>query len=410
MRTITSFSFGALVLGLGGIASANTFENSFHDAKAIGRGNASTATDTDPSAITYNIGGLAADEGTNVMIGGIVAFPSASFTDTGGTKFKGDAGTPVVPHIYLSSRINDLLAVGLGFHVPFGGDIDWPDAAPVNDVAKKNSIRSYFITPSVGVNLGKYVPGLTLGAGVDLVPATIEITQFIFFGGTQGQAHLGGNAFGVGGRAGAMYKPEALPELSVGVMWRSQVNEDFTGKGDFDIAEPFRGQLPPDGDISLKIKLPQSVLAGVAYRPMPELEIEADTLWQDWSKYKEVRVHLPNMTDSVNVENYKNTFSFNAGAEYKLTQYKAAVRAGYSYDPTPIPNTTLDSEVPDANRHIVSAGGSYSFDDYDLHLGLSYLIPVSMNTSTVMFTPLHKGKYEIQAFIAALTVGGHFGR
>jgi long-chain fatty acid transport protein len=339
------------------------------------------------------------------------AVPSASYTDTGGTKFNGDAGTPVVPHVFVSSRINDLLAVGIGFHLPFAGDIDWPDAAPVNDVTKKNSIRTYFITPSVGVNLGQWVPGLTLGAGIDLVPASIEITQFITFGSTQGQAHLGGNAFGVGGRVGAMYKPEALPELSVGATWRSQVKEDFSGKGDFDIAEPFRTQLPPDGDISTTIKFPQSVSVGAAYRPMPELELEADSTWQDWSKYKEVRIHLPAMAaDSVSVENYKNTFSFNVGAEYKLPDYKAAVRAGYSYDPTPIPTTTIDSEVPDGNRHIVSAGGSYNFGNIDLHLGLVYILPTSTKTSDVMFTPLHKGKYEISAFIAALTLEGHFGR
>ena len=37
---------------------------------------------------------------------------------------------------------------------------------------------------------------------VDLVPATVELNQNLFFGNTQGTASLGGNAFGIGGRAG----------------------------------------------------------------------------------------------------------------------------------------------------------------------------------------------------------------
>jgi long-chain fatty acid transport protein len=410
MRTTSAFSIGALVFGFGSAAYAGGFMVMLHDAKALGRANASAATDTDPSAITYNIGGLAADEGTNVMIGGALAFPAASYTDLAGAKTTADPGTPFVPHLFVSSRINDLIAVGIGFHTPFAGDITWPDDSPGNDVAKFQSIRTYFITPSVGANLGKFVPGLTVGAGIDLVPATLEIRQFLFFGDTQGEVHLGGNAFGIGGRVGAMFQPEALPQLSLGAMWRSQVNEDISGKGDFDIPAPYRSQLPPDGDISTSLKIPQSVSLGAAFRPTPALELEADLLWVNWATFDEVRIVLPDMSETVAAENYKDTYMVSLAAEYKLMENKAAVRLGYSYDPTPVPPTTLNPSLPDANRHIVAAGGSYNMGNYDLHLGLTYILPVSQETSDVMFTPLHKGTYEIQAFIAAVSVAGHFGR
>ncbi|HEU4727843.1 MAG TPA: hypothetical protein VFT22_08150 [Kofleriaceae bacterium] len=52
-------------------------------------------------------------------------------------------------------------------------------------------------------------------------------------------------------------------------MWRSEVREDFAGKVDFDVAAPYRSQLPPDGDMSVSITLPQSVSIGAAYRPTP---------------------------------------------------------------------------------------------------------------------------------------------
>jgi long-chain fatty acid transport protein len=414
MRRISIFNIAVIVAGLSSVASANAFIVGLYDAKALGRGNASAATDTDPSSITFNIGGLAGDQGTNVMIGGALAFPGASYTDTSGIKTDADLGTPIIPHLFVSSRISDLIAVGIGFHSPFAGDIDWPDSAPGNDVAKLQSIRTYFITPSVGVNLGKVIPGLTLGAGVDLVPATLEIRQFIFFGETQGEAHLGFNAFGVGGRVGAMFRPEALPQLSLGATWRSEVTEDFTGKGDFDIAEPYRGQLPPDGDISTTFKIPQSVSAGVAARPVAGFEIEADVTWVNWAAFDEVVIKLPgdNPANNMSVvpQNYTDTYTFSIGAEYKLPESRASLRAGYTFDPTPVPDTTLNASLPDADRHMISAGASYNVGDYDLHLGLQWLMPASRNTSDAPYMPVHKGSYEIQAYIAALTIAGHLGR
>lgn len=407
-RLIVMSSVVGLGVGLASTASANAFLLAVHDGKAMGRGNSSTATDTDPSSIVFNIGGLSVETGTNVMIGASLIMPAASYTDPSGAKYDTESSYPMLPHIFATSRIHDMVAVGIGFHSPFGLDVEWPDNSPGNDIAKFNSIRTYFITPSIGLNLEKYVPGLSVGAGLDLVPATVEARQYIRFGETQGEVHFGGDGFGVGGRIGAMYRPEQLPELSVGAMWRSQVTEDMEGKGDFDIADPYRSQLPPDGDVSTTINIPQSVQAGVAYRPLPQLELEANGMFVEWSKFKEVRVRLPNMTDQVAPQDYKNTFTFSFGAEYKLPQYKTALRAGYIYDPTPIPDTTLTVQLPDANRHDLTAGASYDLGNFDLHLGLLWVLPVSRETSDEPFMPLHKGTYDIQAFVATLTVAGHF--
>ncbi len=417
MRAISHLSVGFAVLGLGGVASANAFLISEHDAKAVGRGDASTATDADPSAIAFNIGGLAVGQGTNVMIGGSLIMPTATFNDPSGTKTDAEPIHAVLPHFFLTSRVNDVVAVGLGFHAPFGLEITWPDAipgvansSPNLDVVKSQSLRTYFITPSIGANLDKYVPGLSIGAGLDLVPATVELTQYVYFGDTQGQAHLGGNAFGIGGRIGAMFKPAALPELSVGVMWRSQVNEDFSGKADFDIAGPFRDQLPPDGNITTSVAIPQSVAVGVAYRPVPALEVEANAVYVNWAKFKEIRIHLPNMTDSVSPQNYEDTYTIRAGAEYKMPKYNSAVRVGYIYDPTPIPVTTLTAQLPDANRHCITAGVSFGFGNYGIHAGGLYVLPESRATSDAPYMPIHKGSFDIQAFVASLTLDGHFGR
>ena len=73
-------------LGLGGSAHANAFLLNEFDARAVGRANAVTATDSDPSSIYYNVGGLAVADGTHVMIGGSLIAPFATYNDPSGNK------------------------------------------------------------------------------------------------------------------------------------------------------------------------------------------------------------------------------------------------------------------------------------------------------------------------------------
>ncbi len=45
-------------------------------------------------------------------------------------------------------------------------------------------------------------------------------------------------------------------------------------------------------------------------------------------------------------------------------------RIGYIYDQTPVPNSTFDPTVPDANRHIFTLGGDMQISRFTL--GFAY--------------------------------------
>jgi long-chain fatty acid transport protein len=293
--------------------------------------------------------------------------------------------------------------------LPFGLAVSWPTDHAQADVAQDSALRTYFITPSIGVNLDKQVPGLSFGGGVDIVPATVVLEQAVVFGDARGTAELGGDAVGIGGRIGVMYRPPTVPQLKLGAMWRSDVKLDFSGKGDFDIEDPYRGQLPPDGDISTTVTLPQAVSGGVAYSPMPELELEFNAVWINWSKFKELRVELPAGAELVSPQNYKNTLTYRLGVEYKLVKQEAAVRAGFIYDPTPIPSETLTARLPDIDRKNITVGGSKYFGQYGAHLSLAWVTPGDRQTSDAMYMPAFKATYGVQALVASLSVSGQFG-
>ncbi len=413
MHILRSSLFAALgIATLGSVASANGFFINEHDAKVTGRGGAATATDVDASAIVYNPGGIAVGEGTSIQIGSSLIVAKGTYTDNSSSpqSTSTNSGPAILPSMFATSRLSDLIAVGIGFHLPFGLAISWPTDSPQADVSLKSELRTYFITPAVGFNLNKYVPGLSVGGGIDLVPATVQLEQAIIFGDQRGNAKLGGTAFGIGGRAGVQYKPEALPALQLGVMWRSQVNLDFKGDGDFDIADPFRAQLPPDGEIATTLKLPQAFSGGAAYSVTPELQFEANAVWTNWAKFKEINIDLPGeAANQIRPQNFKNTVTLRVGAEYKLTKQHAAVRVGYIYDPTPVPSTTISATLPDANRNDLTAGASYSFGNIDIHLAGLVVLPSKQSTSDKLYEPINKGEYKVSAFVASLTLATRFG-
>src|SRR3954451_7924559 len=100
MKTLKHFIFAA-TLGSSAIASANAFNINEHDARVTGRGGATAASNTDPSSIVFNPGGIPVAEGTNFAVALTSYFASANYTpEGGGAKTSTDSSPVFVPSIY----------------------------------------------------------------------------------------------------------------------------------------------------------------------------------------------------------------------------------------------------------------------------------------------------------------------
>lgn len=427
--TLSGLFAAAGLVGIAGTASANSFNINEHDARVTGRGGATAASNDDASAIVFNPAGLARTEGTEVLIGASLYIAQGWYCTNSdadqnvcqdnGTKT--ESPPQPVPNIYISHRVNDLLAVGIGLHFPFGLAVQWPENHPQAAVAQESALRTVFISPTVGVNLNKQVPGLTLGAGLDIIPASIQLKRQLAFGDTTGTVDLAANAVGIGFRAGVQYHPPAVKGLKLGAMYRSQAKIAFEGEADFDIADPFRGQLPPDGDATSTIKLPMAISGGVAYAPIKNLEIEANVVWINWSKTfpkdearggdaTSLTLNLPGGQVSAIPEDYEDTVSYRLGVDYKLNKSRSAIRAGIIYDPTPIPKETQTAQLPDVNRVALTIGGSHQFSEtLGLHAGALWIPPRERETTQDPAVPIFRGTYGVQALVLSLSVAGTFG-
>ena len=135
--------------------------------------------------------------------------------------------------------------------------------------------------------------------------------------------------------------------------------------------------------------LPQQVAMGLALRPRDDLTVYLDATWVNWSAYIsptadvdiDTRYQLPPGSSSLTLPaippstrgqpaRFHDTLTPRASVEFRRTlgEFRAALRAGYRFDPTPVPDQTSSAmNFLDSNRHVVSAGlgATRGFHDSD---------------------------------------------
>jgi long-chain fatty acid transport protein len=407
MRTVISSLIALLSTQ---VALAGGFMITEQGARAMGRADAFTAEASDPSAVFYNPAGITQLGDLTGYVGLNLVAPAAELrADASNLTTTTDPSRFLTPVVYAAYRSGDLVVAGIGVNSPFGLGITWPAESPGRDIILSQRLTTVFVTPVVAVDLKLWVPGLSVAVGINVVPASIEIERGVSFGLAKGSVHMGGAALGVGSQFGVLYRPKAAPGLSTGLSWRTPVQLDFEGQADFTMTREFRAALPPDGDISTTVTLPHTLNFGVGYDLLPGFNAEVDLNWVGWSSYGTTEIILPDRTTATAHHGWHDTLTVRAGLEYTLQPL--AIRAGYAYDPTPIPATSLDPTLPDANRHVTTLGLGLALPaDLQLDAGFLYLWPQSRHTADKAYTPTLKGEYRISAWIVSVNLGLGFGR
>lgn len=405
LALVTRLAPPVLAALVAGRVQAAGFHVDEQDARATGRGGAVTANPENASAIYYNPAGIAALDGVRFDLGAAIVSPAASFSPAqGGPSVSVDDDVFVLPQLFVSARTTEQLAFGVGVTAPFGLALEWPETSPGRTVVRQADLRTFFLTPALGTNLSEWIPGLSLGAGVDFVPSSVRLTRDVQFGSDFGSVALSGTAFGIGARAGVIYRP--VRGFAIGATYRSPVVLDFEGEGDFDAPAAYRGNLPPDGEVATSVTLPQSVGIGVMIEPVSGWDIEVDGNWRGWSSYDRLDIELPNGEVSSALKDWRDSLTLRVGTEYDFAERYSA-RLGFIWDQTPVPETTLDFQLPDADRIDITAGfGAALSESLRVDVAGMYVLP--QERSTAMSDPLEppiKGTYEIEAWVVNLSVG-----
>jgi len=217
--------------------------------------------------------------------------------------------------------------------------------------------------------------------------------------------------------AGVLYRGQGF---SLGVNYRSRFNIKY--KGDLTLNNEFvpaelQAFVPTGGTAATTFKFPDIMTFGISFNVTPKLLWSADlhTYW--WKRYDQYTIDLtfsPAVWPAgqlVSVNNWKTSICARTGIQYMATD-KLALRAGVFYDQAPQPTSTMDSNLPDANRVAVTGGFGYSFGKLMLDVGYHfetfhkrtdtnpYVFGVSPNVWT--------GTYKTQAHLIGINLGYKF--
>ncbi len=174
---------------------------------------------------------------------------------------------------------------------------------------------------------------------------------------------------------GILFRKPGVP-LAWGLTYRDQMAVDFEGRADISWADDVKQLInsnplfvsalggPLVDSVSrfrYRIIFPRQVAIGLSYRPGEQWLLAADGVWTNWaSAWTQQRLEflgagLMGIHEQVFRREFNDTYALHGGVEYRATA-DVRVQAGFWYDPTPVPKTTIDAGTLDGNRFIYSMG------------------------------------------------------
>jgi long-chain fatty acid transport protein len=413
------------------------FQINEHGAKAMAMAGAFVGLANDASAVYFNPAALTFLNGTKISVGASFIRPSSTFTGpapaTTESELKARFFTPI--NFYITHKINDDLAVGLGVNNPFGLGTEWEEDWLGRYNAVQTEIRTFDITPVIAYKLSDQ---LSISVGARIMYADVLLTRALqlavpanpALGLTQpipmedGKLELEGDDLAFSFNAAVFYK--ANKEWSFGLAYKHQVALEFEG----DVVSTLSAipsvipaqAVPlvqagleaavPTGKANAPLDAPSVILTGAAFQPNKELTVTADFQYTMWSSYDELRINFEEWqggVSSVSVRDYEDSFIARLGAEYVMNE-KFALRGGFLYDKNPVKDEYVDFTLPDADRIGLNIGFGYNLTE-SLSVDLAYLflmftereITNSKETLSDATNPVPlNGKYESSAHLIGL--------
>ncbi len=367
-------------------------------AKGLGEAMAGGATETDePNSIFYNPAGIAFMDSDGVSAGLSAILIKAEYTDRGsydilGAPLQGPDATSDrtgwVPNLFVAFKLSDTVSAGFGLTAPFGLGTNYPRNWVGRYHAVKTDLKTINLSPAAAWQV---VPGfLSIGGAVNIQYVDAELTNAVDFGtilypaaGTppqslDGFADLNGDAWGVGYSLGILCRPTETTKI--GLNYRSKVKQTLKGDVKFEVPAVARAILNAGGmtnyfvntDADADLTTPASLSLGAAQMLGDDFEIKADLSWTGWNCFRELAVEFDSsQPDAITTENWTDTYRVSLGLDWYVTE-AITLRAGTSYDDTPISQDYRTPRIPDNNRIWLSLGAGVDLTE-DLTVDLAYL-------------------------------------
>ncbi|PID57151.1 hypothetical protein CSB45_07935 [candidate division KSB3 bacterium] len=422
MAIVVSISLSMSVVGMSFGAG---FQIPEQGAASVAMGMGGIGKADDLSAAYQNPAGLIQSTGTQIFVNSGGISPRATYTRTGYDSIENKSDLILVPSLMLSSDFGkwENLVLAVGINAQFGLRNEYDDMGPQRYISNNISLVTIYVGPYAAWQIK---PNISIGAGIQYVHASAEIGQKINYGGVLNPMLNENPDYDgilditdavdntVAGNLGLLWK--AAENLQVGLTWRSGVDLDLEGDVTLDIPAAITAlsgglmqSINTTGATTLS--LPQIVGAGLAFQATDGLELIADLNWLNWSVYENIDFdfsdNTPYFPDTENPRDWEDTWTFRLGGEYMLKEH-IALRAGYLFDQSPIPDKSIGPELPTNDRHGISAGVGYAWNNMTLDIAYAHLFIKDRSVSRNIRHTQPIGDYETSANIFAASLGFTF--
>ena len=345
----------------------------------------SAAVAENASTIYFNPAGMTRLSGTRQISGGLdvvrIGFefgddrgstlPALTSTGTGDG---GDAGgIALVPNAYVSMKLSDKLAVGIGLGAPFGLKTEYDDDFIGRFLAINSEITTYNINPSLAYQVN---PMVSLGFGVSYQKIEAKLSNAVNFSGLLAQGGVGvfpglegvgkvkADDFSWGWNVGVMIQPS--DSTRVGLSYRSKIKHELSGDVTFerpDSGNPLvNGAMAagaPNGPVEADVEVPDTFVISAMQKLSTDWTMLGDISWTGWSSLESLEIfRTGGALLSRETLEWRDTWRLALGANYRYSD-DVTLKFGVAYDQSPVETDHRLARLPDANRLWLSIGSQY---------------------------------------------------
>lgn len=380
-----------------------------YSARGTAMGGATVANKAEPASLAVNPALITELDGTQAQLGLTVVTANAKTTVAGQQRgLKNDVW--YLPNFYVTQKWSDQVSVGLGGFSRYGlgGEYKNWETWAGSQLAYKVKLETFSFTPTIAVKANDEF-SVAMGLEAMLIGFTQNST---LRPGPEANAtayEISGSGVSWGGNFSFIYRPEWAEKWSLGAMYRTKVKQNLNGRIHAGMEHTTRNIF--DDDAKGAITLPDSLTAGVSFRPTDDLILEAGIVGTFWSAYDQILIEYSDRESTPTIHNkkdYKDTYRLNLGAEYNLNP-NWAVRAGYVFDKSPINKHEMDTLVPVDDRHIASVGAGYHNDTWSVDLSYSHIFAKNLSgNSNSQFGSVPMKYTDGRSDMYGITVGYKF--
>jgi long-chain fatty acid transport protein len=367
----------------------------------------------DPSYMFFNPASLARQQGNQVVFVGNYIAPVIKFNAKDASTIPIPPATPptpifggngggdvaddvVVPAFYATFDMApyvdfvENLRFGLGVNMPFGLETDYKPGWTGRYHALQSKLHSVNVNPVVSFNV---IKGVSFGAGLQAQYVNTELSNAVDFGTigetipdlapfaepTQqdGRSRLEGSDWGFGYTLGVLFEPWEGTRLGFG--YRSHISHKLDGDARFRLDDDGIGAAISartgafvNTGVEAQLDTPETLTMGFYQDITEQWAVMGDAAWTRWSRYKQLEVKFDNAAQPEEIvdTDWNDTWFFATGVTYRPND-PWALRLGFAYDQSPVPDRTRTPRIPDNDRYWVTVGASYT-PQPAVELGISY--------------------------------------